>query len=276
MCAELVMKKRVALPGEVGLFVNAEVFEEAFRTLKMDEEFTIKATVEAHAKYNRLSWHIANLVCESSEDFEYPDEARDSILIDCRHFKRKYDKLRDKAEIEPKPTKNLDGTAWLALIRRMVHIATTKYGIPEDAMSRQLQEAQRQDAARAAVPEPPPHEDIPEGPVAVSAGPDPAPPAAATSGRRGFDDDEGAREPEATPEPPQARQTTLTKPPLLPTDALSYKDYALGQLKEATDHAGFVTWWNSDEEWNLRKECRVTIPVRKNIESYISAKEWKT
>lgn len=155
----LIMRKRRAQPGEIGLFPAGEVFDEQWSSIKIDVDVDVTATTAAHPKYNRLSWHIANLILASTDLYEFSDEARDWLLIHAKHSRKVMDKLRGKAELKPKGTRRLDGTAWLELIPRLVHVATTKYGIPEDAIFTGLsrEEFFRRD-------EPPPITEIPEGP----------------------------------------------------------------------------------------------------------------
>lgn len=255
MPAEIIMVKRKARAGEVGLFVAGEVFEDEFSLIKMDQQVSVKATVEAHAKYNRLSWHIANLVCDASENFDHPDEARDSILIDCRHFKRVHDKLRDKAELKPKPTRTLDGPEWLKLVKRMVHVATTQYGIPEAEIFRG-QHDYRSDPAN----EPPPHDTIPEGPA------EPVnKPVAATK-------------PNPAPKAPAAPKAAAVDPGAvwnedrLPVDQGEYHRYVRARLAAETDGASMLTWFNSDEQWNLRTTLKISIGDRKLLERQIDEK----
>ena len=296
--AELVMVKRKALPNEIGLFVSAEVFEEAFSTIKMGAEVTVTATTKATQKYNRLSWHIARLVCDASEAFDHPEDARDFLLIECRHYRRRFDKLRDKAEVIPKPTRDLDGTAWIALLRRMGYVATTQFGIPEDAYSRQMREAQPPQRE-----EPPPHDQIPDGPTTPPERPtEPAgePPAEATKEPEPVGNEPGHAAPEVSdpvsevsdddgpgdyeaslateePDPPAPTGKKRTKPkapepdigpePPTPTDIPTYTQFAIWHCEKNWDEASFIVWWNSNEQWNLRQACGVGVIARKDIEA---------
>lgn len=282
--ADLQMVKRKAMPGEVGLFVNSEVWDDEFRSIKMDAEVTVKATTKAHQKYMRLSWHIARLVCDASDAFEHPEDARDYILIECKHYRRRFDKLRDKAELIPKDTHNLDGTAWLRLIPRMVDVAVRQFGIPEEAMSRQLREAQQGDAR----PEPPPHEEVPDGPTAAH-GPDTSPEASANQAHEQDQPPAEAAEPAHEPEPaaptpepapaeaPQRRQRKAAEPepelgpePPAPTDVPSYEAWILWHCKRATDAASFIVFFNGDDQWNMRKQLGIGVIDRKAIEAKLA------
>lgn len=289
--ADLYMVKRKARAGEIGLFVNAEAFEEEFASIKMDAEVHVKATVEANAKYNRMSWHIANLVCQAAPQFETPEDARDAILIECRHFEmkaKKIDKLRDEMRMVPKPTRTLDGTAWLKLIRRMVHVATTTYGIPEGEISRNadFMATPATDAPPPAREEPPPPDTIPDGPGAP-AQPEPAE-------RSSMDDDlaEGDEEggtvdaepdkPDPGPAPgrqPIKWDVTMSGVPDwridLPADAGMYRNYFQHRLDHEHDLASMLVWFNGDAQRDLRAACRVDIAGRKQMESLIQRKEWK-
>lgn len=253
--SEMIMVKRKARAGEVGLFVAGEVFEDEFSHIKMDQQVSVKATVEAHAKYLRTSWRIANLVCDASEDFDTPEDARDHILIECRHFKRVHDKLRNKAELKPKPTRTLDGTEWLKLIKRMVHVAVTIYGIPEDEIFRGQHDYRSEPAN-----EPPPHDVAPEGPAEAAQRPDPEPVT------------KPAPKAPAAPKSGAADPDSIWDEDRLPENSAEYHRYCRARIAQETDGASMLVWWNGDEQWNLRSHLKIGVGDRKLLEKLIEKK----
>lgn len=141
--AGMILRKRRARAGEIGLFVDHEIFAEDFATLKLDSEYAIEAKGTADTtKYVRFSWVIADKIVATGA-FDHKDDARDAALIECRHYRRKFDKLRGKAELIPKPTSDLDQTEWIRLIRRLVHVATTVFGVPEEELNSEMPPMER-------------------------------------------------------------------------------------------------------------------------------------
>ena len=270
---ELIMRKRRAQPGEIGLFPAGEVFEDQWGAIKADTDVNVQATTTAHGKYMRLSWHIARLICDSSDEFEYTDDAREWLLIHAKHSRKVMDKLRGKAELKAKGTRRLDGTAWLELIPRLVHVATTMYGIPEDAIFTDLSKEEffRRD-------EPPPITEIPDGPGHNSgpAGvsrvmPDEVPPnhsyeeAAVAAGEISeMETLSGAMRDKTRPEPPVAPET--------PSHARQYDLYARYHIDRAEGHQAAMGWLWTPQQAQLRDKLGVPIGARKSLERYCAEK----
>jgi hypothetical protein len=267
--AELIMRKRAAQAGEIGLFPAAEAFEDIFRTVKMDVDVDVKATTAKLAKYNSLSWHMANLLLAASDQFEYSDEARDWLLVEAKHSRKVYDKLRGKAELKAKGTRHLDGTAWLELIPRLVHVLVTRCGIPEgEIFTHGKDEFFRRD-------EPPPITEIPEGPghnsgPAGVSGDLPDRPAAATSEISRPEATPKPAEPEPNVEPPQAVQRGPR--PETPTSGRHYDTYARWHIDGAPTHEAAMGWLWTPEQAALRDKLLVPIGQRKTLERYCAEK----
>lgn len=275
MCAELVMRKRRAREGEVGLFADFPEFSEAFATIKLDVDVKVDAKTETHARYLRLSWHIANLICQGSDEHEYPDDAREWLLIHAKHSRKVMDKLRGKAELKAKGTRHLDGTAWLALIPRLVHVATTMYGIPEDAIFTDLsrEEFFRRD-------DPPPVTEIPDGPgmghnsTPAGVSPDldkperPAEPARERP-RPTASEAPPAREATQRPRPGPETPGDPSEVPKVPTQ---YPAYAKWHIDLAADHKEAMGWLWTPEQAKLRDQLLIPIGVRKQLERYCADK----
>ncbi len=262
MATELVLRKRASTrAGEVGLFLDSVAFEEEFSSIPHDAEVEIEAVVRGTEKYIKFSHVIAKVVFDNSELFASKEDARDSILIDCRHVRRVM--FMGKPELRPKRTATLDATQWVRLIRRMVDIATTVHGIPPETFERDMPQGPIGD-------DPPPHDVIPEGPGigsnarAMAGSADPEVPA-----------DKAAPKREAAPEPPQAApEATLpaAKEPQVPTTKEQYPAWAQFRLDRFADHAEAMEWLIGDEQWQFRSKLGVSIGVRKSLERYTADK----
>lgn len=295
--AELVMVKRAGRAGEIGLFPAAEVFEEEFSLIKNGVEAEVSAKVRGTERYIKFSHVIAQHVLDCTELFSDKETARDHLLIDCRHVKRKFDHLRDKSELVPLPTRDLDATAWLRLIRLMVHFAITQYNVPAEALDSEHRRLQNLKPPERE--EPPPHEEIPEGPTTPPERPtEPAgePPAEPSKEPEPVENEPSRAPPEVSdPEPPvsdQAEEVSdppppptgkkRTKPtapepdigpePPWPTDIPTYTQFAIWHCEKARDEAGFIVWWNSDEQWKLRQSIGIGVVTRKDIEARFADK----
>ena len=140
---EFIARKRGATyKGEVGLFPAAELWEDAFSHIKMDQDTTVVATTRRNQKQNALSWVIAERVFNASEDFDSKETARDAILIEAGHFERAFDKRRHTAFLRAKPTANMDGTDFLRLLRKMIDVTCTVFvpSLPDSIFRRELED----------------------------------------------------------------------------------------------------------------------------------------
>src|SRR6202030_375759 len=77
--AELILRKREAMhAAEIGLFVEPEVFEDDFRSIKMNADVEIKATQSRSLKQMRLAWGLARKVAMSGA-LPDADDAKDCM-----------------------------------------------------------------------------------------------------------------------------------------------------------------------------------------------------
>lgn len=142
MSTELVLTKRVAKAGEIGLFCDSQVFEEEWLSLPRDKEIKAECTVPANLKYLKFFWALCDKVAENSpSEFLDKDDAKERILVASRHCKMVYDHLRDKSEIKPKSIAGLSGDNWLRLLRRVTHVVITQYlpGVEESALKAEIE-----------------------------------------------------------------------------------------------------------------------------------------
>lgn len=124
---DLVMRKRAGRAGEIGLFVDTQVFEEDFGHIKMDAEVKAVVTTPRSLRQLKFAWGLATKIAEGCDWVETKEDAMDFMLIEARHFRRIFDPLRNVAILKPKPTNfgAMDGTEYTRLLKRIVHVAVT-------------------------------------------------------------------------------------------------------------------------------------------------------
>ena len=140
---EIVFRKRAAKPGEIGLFVDAQVFDEEWQSLKVGSEVVAECTVPETAKYRKFFHALVGKLADNVDWFDGDrDFAKEQLLLECRHATYHHDKLRGKTEIRAKSTKNLSSDQWIRLLKRASHAVTTKFipGMPENELKREIEE----------------------------------------------------------------------------------------------------------------------------------------
>ena len=139
---EIVFRKRAAKPGEIGLFVDAQVFDEEWQSLKVGSEVVAECTVPETAKYRKFFHALVGKLADNVDWFDGDrDFAKEQLLLECRHATYHHDKLRGKTEIRAKSTKNLSSDQWIRLLKRASHAVTTKFipGMPENELKREIE-----------------------------------------------------------------------------------------------------------------------------------------
>jgi hypothetical protein len=295
------VKRPATHAGEIGIFPAAEMFAEDMSAIPNGVEATVVITIKATLKYNRASWFLANLVAQSCDWLDDKDDARESLLIEAKHYRKYYDKLRDRVELRAKPTRTLDATAWIALLRRMVDRANTVF-VPNDPDS-----PFRQELNRFMSPlferDGPPLDDVPP-PTAIPDGPghnsgpagvggfdmpwcdrcqsyhlataDHIRPAAAAHAASEIDRPKPPAGPEATQRPRQRPEPTTPAepagPPREPKVAGEYPAYAKWHLDLAANHGEAMGWLWTPAQAKLRDQLLIPIGVRKQLERYCADK----
>jgi hypothetical protein len=139
---EIVFRKRAAKLGEIGLFVDAQVFDEEWQSLKVGSEVVAECTVPETAKYRKFFHALVGKLADNVDWFDGDrDFAKEQLLLECRHATYHHDKLRGKTEIRAKSTKNLSSDQWIRLLKRASHAVTTKFipGMPENELKREIE-----------------------------------------------------------------------------------------------------------------------------------------
>lgn len=139
---ELIFRKRVAQPGEVGLFVETEIFAEEWSSLAIGSEVKAECTVPANLRYLRFFWALVGKIVDNSPDDRFLDkeDCRHELLLQARHYKAVHDPLRNKTELRPRSIAGLSADTWIRLLRRCTHVVITNYlpGMDEGALKAEI------------------------------------------------------------------------------------------------------------------------------------------
>lgn len=124
---ELTMRKRKANPGEIGLFVDSPVFETEFASIKMGAEVKVKATTPRSIRQHNFAWALAQKVSEACDWLDDKDDAMEFILIEAKHTRKIYDRIRGIAHLRAKHTNfgAMDGSEYTRLFNRMKYVIMT-------------------------------------------------------------------------------------------------------------------------------------------------------
>lgn len=139
---EIVLRKRAAKAGEVGLFLETPVFESEWSSISVGAEVVAECTVPETAKYRKFFHALCGKLADNVEWLDGDkDLAKQQLLLECRHATYHHDKLRSKTEIRAKTTKNLSSDQWIRLLRRASHAVSTKFipGMPEGDLKREIE-----------------------------------------------------------------------------------------------------------------------------------------
>ena len=140
---EIIYRKRVAQPGEVGLFVETEIFAEEWSSLPMGAEVKAECTVPANLRYLKFYWALVGKVVDNSAEDRFLDKTDCSheLLLQARHYKAVHDPLRNKTELKPRSVAGLSADAWIRLLRRCTHVVITHYlpGMEEGALKAEIE-----------------------------------------------------------------------------------------------------------------------------------------
>lgn len=186
---EVILVKRRAKAGEVGLFLDNQVFEEEWSSLPLDTEVKAECTVPANLKYLKFFWALVGKIVDNSPDDRWLDkeDCSNELRLQARHYKAIHDPLRGKTELKPKSVSGLSADTWIRLLRRCTHIVITQYlpGMEESALKAEIEKMLGMDVfaqpapkstkpkggADAKPPESPPHGDVSTAPAVPRSGP---------------------------------------------------------------------------------------------------------
>ncbi len=144
MSAELVLVKRKAKEGEVGLFLDNGCFDEEWQSLPMGQDIKAECTVPANLKYLKFWWALMGMLCDNTEAFVDKRDASNRILLEARHYRIVQEPLTGKTEIKPRSVSNLSADAWIRLLKRCAHVVITQFmpgmteGVLKDEIAKML------------------------------------------------------------------------------------------------------------------------------------------
>jgi hypothetical protein len=249
---EIIFRKRKAIIGEVGLFLDTEVFQEEFASIAFGAEVKAECTVPANLRYLKFFWALVGKVADNSPDeFLDKEDCAHRILIEARHYKAVVDHLREKTEIKAKSVSGLSGDTWIRLLKRVTWVVTDKFlpGMDANALKAEIEAMIGPDVAPSA----PAAEKRTRAPRAPKAAP--AAPVA---------DPEPVDQPDPEPEPDERR---------VPTNEAEYIAACRGWIaKQTANHADARSYFEGDHHVALRQKCGVGISTRNMLRRELAAK----
>jgi hypothetical protein len=140
---EIILRKRKAQPGEVGLFLDAAgIFDEEWSSLPHDVDVKAECTVPSNLKYLRFFFALLDKIVDNSPDDRFLDkeDCRKQLLLNARHYKAVTHHLTQETELKPRSVSNLSADTWIRLLRRCTHVVITKYlpGMEEGALKAEI------------------------------------------------------------------------------------------------------------------------------------------
>lgn len=272
--ADLVMRKRPAQrAGEMGLFIDAEAFEDEFQSIKQSKDVVVTAVQSRSVKQMRLAWGLAGKIAKSGALGDADQrEVMNYLLKKAKHVRYIANQHRDGVEVEVivKSIRfaSMEDTAFNRLLNRMIYIVLSEI-LPDMAEGDLRDEISKMAGADAITPEPekkqrkprkplepvsiiPPHDAdgvVIETPLADG----PQPPASV---------------PSATPALPTPAAHDEGGQAAIPKNATEWARYALAWLADmehddSKNHQDIMFRWNGERD--LRNACGVTSEDRQPI-----------
>lgn len=155
--SDLVMRKRPAMhAGELGLFIDTQVFEEEFATIKQGVDVAVEAKQSRNLKQMRLAWGLCRKIADSGVLGDADTrEVMNYLLKKAKHVKYVANQHRDGVEVEVivKSIRfaQMDQTAFDRLFNRILFIVTSEIlpDMPESELRAEVEKM-----AGVATPEP--------------------------------------------------------------------------------------------------------------------------
>ncbi len=141
MSQEILLRKRAAKAGEIGLFLETPIFEEEWNSIPRDADVRAELSVPSTLKYMRFFRALCGLLAQNCDWLNGdPETAKEMLLLECRHATYHHDKLRGKTEIRPKTTKNLSADQWIRLLSRARFAVEQKFlpGTPASSIKDEI------------------------------------------------------------------------------------------------------------------------------------------
>ena len=305
MCADLVMRKRPAMhAGEMGLFIDTQVFEEEFASIKQGVDVSVEAKQSRNLKQMRLAWGLCRKIADSGALGDADTrEVMNYLLKKAKHVKYIANQHRDGVEVEVivKSIRfaAMEQTAFDRLFNRMLYIVTSEI-IPEMPVGELRDLVEKLAGVETPEPAPPKRRGRPRRAEQLDHDPEtgevieipatepvatavhqgqPHPPASSPPGDAGTNSVPDAAAPAASVEEPASPSPAAigkeaapvsSKPINVPT----WHAYCFAWLKEADDDdeindVAVMTRWTA--ETKLRNSCGVVAEDRQQLFSFMNA-----
>ena len=140
--SEIILKKRAAKAGEIGLFLETPVFEDEWNSIPRDVEVRAELSVPSTLKYMRFFRALCGLLAQNCEWLNNdPEFAKQQLLMECRHVTYHHDKLRGTTEIRAKTTRSLNADQWIRLLQRARYAVEEKFlpGTPPSTVKTEIE-----------------------------------------------------------------------------------------------------------------------------------------
>ncbi len=142
MSQEIILRKRIAKAGEIGLFMETPVFEDEWSSIPRDVEVRAELTIPATLKYMRFFRALCGLLAQNCDWLNNDAEhAKDMLLMECRHVVYHHNTLHGTCEIKPKTTRNLNVDQWIRLLNRAKFAVEDKFlpGTPASSIKTEIE-----------------------------------------------------------------------------------------------------------------------------------------
>jgi len=250
---ELVMRKRAARQGEIGLFIDAAVFESDFAAIKMDAQVKAIVTQPRSLRQLKFAWSLATKVAEACDWLHEKEDAMDEILIAARHCRRIFDPLRNTVRWKPLPTNfaAMDGVAYTKLLKRMVYVVCDRFipGMTDETMIAEIEAMIGPDTEPAPAPRPARRPRAAKAPEPESEVMPPATDNNMPPATRPADD---------TPAPP-------ADGPLPPQNADEYAHAARQWIAKQTDLRAAQDYFDGEMHTAMRARLQVSVGLNRSL-----------
>lgn len=139
---EIVLKKRAAKAGEIGLFLETPVFEDEWNSIPRDVEVRAELSVPSTLKYMRFFRALCGLLAQNCDWLNSdPEFAKEQLLMECRHVTYHNDRIRKTTEIKAKTTRNMTADQWIRLLQRARYAVEEKFlpGTPASSVKSEIE-----------------------------------------------------------------------------------------------------------------------------------------
>lgn len=271
---EVILVKRAAKAGEMGLFLDNQVFIDEWQSIKIGAEVKAECTVPANLRYLKFFWALIGKVADNSPDnFLDKQDCADRILIEARHYKAIYDNLRDKTEIRAKSIAGLSGDTWIHLLKRVTWVVTDKFlpGMDANGLKAEIEAMIGPDVVASA-----PHEPAApkrrRAPAAPKASPEPAN-EAADPNPVPQQPDPDRKEGQAAGEGGDGTHANPGNAKTAPTNEAEYIAAARNWIaKQSASHTDARAYFEGEHHVEMRQKCGVGIGTRNMLRRELAEK----